>query len=112
MRRTVEKLMAQYGTDVKVSQGAETQDLRAFFQAVHSRNWQNMESVALPLGETSRGQYTYIGPAAVVVQEGDCLLVGEKEYMFRRVEPYHYGGEIVYRWGLCVEKGGEDTWGA
>ena len=53
----------------------------------------------------------YIGPAGQQVQTGETLEVGEKDYMLRRVEPVYYGEEIAYYWGMCVEKGGEDTWG-
>ena len=53
----------------------------------------------------------YIGPADRAVAFGDTLEVGGKDYMVRRVEPVYYGEEIAYYWGMCVEKGGEDTWG-
>lgn len=107
-----EKILAQYGTEMTLCHGGKNQSIRGFFQAVHSKSWQNMEQVATPLGEISRGQYTYIGPADAAASEGDTLIVGEKKYQFRRVEPYYYGNEPVYCWGLCVEKGAEDTWGA
>lgn len=108
----VEKLLARYGTEVTVTDGTAEQTVRAFFRAVNSTSWQSIESVATPLGEISRGQYAYIGPVSVAVQEGDTLVVGEKSYLFRRVEPYWYGSEAVYLWGLCVEKGVNDTWGS
>jgi hypothetical protein len=53
----------------------------------------------------------YIGPAGQVIDVGETLEVGGKEYMVRRVEPVYYGEEVAYFWGMCVEKGGEDTWG-
>lgn len=70
-----------------------------------------MVSLDTPLGEIPRGQYVYIGPADTAVVDGDTLLVGESSYVFRRVEPYYYGEEAIYLWGLCVEKGVNDTWG-
>ena len=69
-------------------------------------------SEATLLGEISRGQYAYIGPVDVEIREGDTLTLGEKTYLFRRVEPYYYGNEAIYNWGLCVEKGVNDTWGS
>ena len=45
------------------------------------------------------------------VKEGDTVKLGQKTYLFRRVEPYWYGNQPVYLWGLCVEKGVNDTWG-
>ena len=70
-----------------------------------------MESDATLLGEISRGQYVYMGPVGVKVKEGDTLVLGERTYLFRRVEHYYYGNEAIYQWGLCVEKGVNDTWG-
>ena len=70
-----------------------------------------MGSVVSLLGEVCRGQYVYLGPADVAVKEGDTLLLGEKSYLFRRVEPYYFGNQPIYQWGLCVEKGVNDTWG-
>jgi hypothetical protein len=70
-----------------------------------------MVPVTTPLGDFSRGQYIYIGPAGIEVQEGDTLTLGEKAYTIRRAELYHYYAQPVYCWGLCVEKGSENTWG-
>ena len=112
MRTMVEKVMAQYGTDMTLVSGEESKTVRGFFRAVNSKSWQSMESEATLLGEITRGQYAYIGPVGVKVQEGDTISLGEKNYLFRRVEPYYYGNQAVYTWGLCVEKGVNDTWGS
>lgn len=112
MRNMVEKVMTQYGTDMTITSGAERKTVRGFFRAVNSKSWQSMESEATLLGEISRGQYAYIGPVGVTVKEGDTVTLGERNYLFRRVEPYYYGNEAVYQWGLCVEKGVNDTWGS
>ena len=48
----------------------------------------------------------------VVVGEGDTLTLGDKTYLLRRVEPYWYRNQAIYLWGLCVEKGVNDTWGS
>ena len=111
MRQTMENSMARYGTDMTiVSEGSEM-TVRGFFRAVNSNSRQHMESVVSLPGEISRGQYVYIGPAGAAVKEGDTLLLGEKSYLFRRVEPYYFGNQPIYQWGLCVEKGVNDTWG-
>ena len=110
MRRTVEALLRQYGTDLRLTSGGETRTLRGFFRAVNSKSWQSMESEATLLGEITRGQYAYIGPADGGAGEGDTLSLGEKNYLFRRAELYYYGNEPIYQWGLCVEKGVNDVW--
>jgi hypothetical protein len=111
MRRTVEKTMARYGTDLTIVSGGESKTVRGFFRAVNSKSWQSMESEASLLGEITRGQYVYMGPAAAAVKEGDTLMLGDRSYLFRRTELYYYGNQAVYQWGLCVEKGVNDTWG-
>ncbi|MBQ3193677.1 MAG: hypothetical protein IJB59_08945 [Oscillospiraceae bacterium] len=111
MRRQVERILNRYGTDLTLVSETETKTARGFFRAVNSKSWQSMESEASLLGEITRGQYVYMGPVDVPVQEGDTLVLGQKAYLFRRVEPYYFGNEAVYRWGLCVEKGVNDIWG-
>ncbi len=112
MRQTVEEVMEKYGTDLTIVSETETKTARGFFRAVNSKSWQSMESDATLLGEITRGQYAYMGPAGVEVEEGDTLVLGNRSYQFRRVEPYYYGNAVVYLWGLCVEKGVNDTWGS
>ncbi len=89
-----------------------TREVRGFFQPVRSKSWQSMVNLATPLGEVFRGQYIYIGPAEVSVCEGELVTLGQKNYFLRRVEQYYYGDEAIYTWGLCVEKGVNDTWGS
>ena len=107
----IDKILSCYGTLVALQRGDMQQEIRAFFQPVRSKSWQYLEGNYSPLGEVPRGQYVYIGPAGQVIDVGETLEVGGKEYMVRRVEPVYYGEEIAYFWGMCVEKGGEDTWG-
>ena len=112
MRAAAEQVMERFGTELTIHHGSETKTLRGFFRAVNSKSWQSMESEATLLGEISRGQYAYIGPMSAGVREGDTLTLGDRTYLFRRVEPYYYRNQAVYQWGLCVEKGVNDTWGS
>lgn len=112
MRKLVESVFRQYGTDMSITSGEKEITVRGFFRAVNSKSWQSMESEATLLGEISRGQYSYIGPVGTAIQEGDTIALGNKTYLFRRVEDYYYGNTPIYRWGLCVEKGVNDTWGS
>ncbi len=110
MREKVDKILLQYGQEVTLRSGDTTKTVRCFFQPVNFTSWLRIENSAMPLGENSRGRYTYIGQADVPVKEGDVLVVGDREYLMRRVDPYYYHREVVYLWALCVEKGGDDTW--
>ena len=112
MKKMVSKLIGQYGTDMTLTSGGNTMTVRAFFRAVNSKSWQSMESEATLLGEITRGQYAYIGPADGGAREGDTISLGEKMYLLRRTELYYFGNDPVYQWGLCVEKGVNDVWGS
>jgi len=112
MRNMVAQVLQTYGTDLVLTGADGVKTLRGFFRAVNSKSWQSMESEATLLGEITRGQYTYIGPADGGAREGDTLTLGDRNYIFRRVEPYYYENQPLYQWGLCVEKGVNDTWGS
>ncbi len=112
MLQTIQRILADYGTDMILTSGTAETTLRGFFRAVNSKSWQSMESEATLLGEITRGQYAYIGPADGGVREGDTLSLGSKIYLVRRVELYYFGNQPLYQWGLCVEKGVNDTWGS
>lgn len=111
MRKMVDKILAQYGTAMTLDGSRGSVEVRGFLQPVRSKSLQSMVPVMTPLGDFSRGQYIYIGPADVAAAVGETLKLGEKAYTIRRAELYHYDSHPVYLWGLCVEKGSEDVWG-
>jgi len=108
----VSTILRQHGTTMILSREGKETRVKGFFQPVRSKSWQSLVDQSTPLGEVFRGQYIYIGPADVAVSEGDVLTVAGKSYFLRRVEQYLYGDAPVYTWGMCVEKGVNDTWGS
>lgn len=111
MKRMIGKIMECYGTAVTLCRQDETFQVRAFFQPVRSKSWQYLEGTYGPLGEVPRGQYVYLGPVEPMAQSGDTLIVAGKAYSMRRAETVYAGSDPAYCWGMCVEKGGEDSWG-
>lgn len=111
MREMIEKILQSYGSALQLQQEEAVHEVRAFFQPVRSKSWQYLEGNYAPLGEIPRGQYVYLGPVSPEAKAGDTLLIGGKSYWLRRTELIRDGNGPVYCWGLCVEKGGEDTWG-
>lgn len=107
----MDKILQRYGIEAQVEHEGSTETVRIFFQPSTSKSWQNMEPVMGPLGKIPGGQFLYIGPARLVIQPGDWVTVGEKGYILRRAEVVMDRSGPVYRWGLCVEKGGDDIWG-
>ena len=108
----VNTILRQHGSKMTLEHDGARVTVKGFFQPVRSKSWQSLVDQETPLGEVFRGQYIYIGPADVDVSEGDILTVGKKSYFLRRVELYRYGDEAVYTWGMCIEKGVNDTWGS
>ena len=111
MRSVVERMMEKYGTAVKLCRGNREWPIKAFFQSVRSKSWDLSESEYSPLGELPRGRHVYIGPLEPEAAAGDTIWVEDKAYLVRRSEIIRDGSGPVYCWGLCLEKGGTDTWG-
>ena len=110
MKRMVDSILRQHGTPMVLLRGEEALRVKGFFQPVRSKSLQSVVSHSTPLGQMDRGQFVYIGPGDVAVEEGDELALGDQRYVFRRTEVYRYSEEIVYTWGLCMEKGRDEEW--
>lgn len=110
MLQIFQRLFRRYGAQIRVTIHEEEQTVQGFFYSVNSRSWQNMEQIFGPLGEVPRGQYICVLPVQVCPVAGSSVAVGEKSYYIRRIEDIRAGGDVLYRWCLCVEKGGDDTW--
>ena len=109
MRTMIAKLLRRYGSDMELV-GGESPVFRAFFHHTGSKSWQNMEKVFSPLGQIPRGQYMIIAPAGIPLAVGTTLKWNGRRCDIRRLEHIMYRNTIVYQWGLCVEKGSENTW--
>lgn len=112
MRRMMGKILRTYGIPAVVVHQEEEKQVCIFFQPSRSRTWQSMEPVVSPLGQIPGGQYLYIGPADQEIAQEDEVRVAGEVYILRRAEAYRDRNGPVYWWGLCVQKGGEDTWGS
>lgn len=112
MRKLMDGFFARYGTEAVITSEESVQKAKVFFHSVNSRSWQNMERMFFPLGEIHRGQYICVLPIEAIARAGDTLTVMGRSYKLRRVEEMFVRGAALYRWGLCVEKGGDDHWGA
>ena len=111
MQHKIRKILDTYGVEMVLKDEIISMTFHGFFQPVRSKSWQYMEGNYSPLGEIPRGQYVYLGPVSPEAKAGDTLTVGQSTYWLRRTELIRDKDGPVYCWGLCVEKGGEDTWG-
>ena len=110
MRRMVDKLLKQYGTQIVLFHNGEQICLRGFLQTDGSLSQRSARRKMTPLGEIPGNQYLYIGPASSPAQTGDVLLHNGRKYELRQLETIMYQDAALYHWGLCVEAGGADTW--
>lgn len=107
MRRMVEKIFRYHGQDMVIDRAGEKSPVRGFLQAVTGTAREKAVLQAGPLGLVSSGRYMYFGPMEPELRQGDTLVAGDKSYTVRRAETV----SGTYVWGMCVEKGSEDTWG-
>ena len=61
MKKTMETLMARWGTDMTIVSAEEHKTVRGFFRAVNSKSWQNMESVVSLLRPYLKSGFTFVG---------------------------------------------------
>ncbi len=101
MRIMIEKLLWQYGMDIRVA----GKPVRALFQPVTG----HLERLALqdpgPLGLQSRQRYLYIGPVEPQVQMDTELTVAGQRYAVRSAHQIAGDNGPAYSWAMCVEKG-------
>lgn len=103
-------LIARYGSQMKLLHDGETYTVRAFLQDTHAKSQENVQREFSPLGEIPKGRFVYLGPVEPAAVAGDVLTWQGRQFLLRRAEPVLVGDTAVYRWGLCVEKGGEYPW--
>ena len=105
MRRTVERLIEHHGSQVTIHTHGTIYRSKVLLQLVASRSWQNMERLIPTGGEVLRGQFLLICPSAIPIEPADTIILGERTFLLRRVEPFRFRDRNVFFWGLCVEGG-------
>lgn len=111
MVQTMDALIQKYGTKMVLCHADQQHQIRAFLQGFKSKSQDNSHQQMAPLGEVNRGVYVYMGPVQPMAEAGDELVWEQRRFVLRRAEPVMVGNTAGYCWGLCVEKGGADTWG-
>lgn len=105
MKKVIERIIRDYGSDVTVVYEDEHIVTRAFLQLVTSKSWQNMERMIPSGGQVKRGQFLYIGPPDVSLHDAVRLECGGRRFRVRRGDAILYRNEPMFIWGLCVEGG-------
>lgn len=107
MKGTVEKMLRWYGNEMTLVQNGKQTVVQAFLQETRSRSQEYAQREFSPLGEICRGLYVYIGPAEPLAEMGDRIRFGNRQFEVRRGEAVKVNNEILYCWGLCVERGAD-----
>lgn len=113
MHKMLAKIFKTYGTLLFLKRQDGTYDsMKAFLQPRKSLSQRNATKRISPLGEILGDTYLFICTADCGVQVGDTLKQrgAGAYYEVRQVETVLYKNEPLYLWGLCVQKGGDDTW--
>ena len=111
MEQMIQDILDSLGSDLVLHHQGKEYDLRAYFRPVQSKSWSYLEGEYSPLGEIPRGQYVYIGPAEPLAEVDDEIRINYTFYRVRRSEVIMGFYGPLYCWAMCVEKGGDDTWG-
>ena len=101
----VNQLIKQHGSPITLVRDGAQVDFRGFLQHSGSKSWQNMERLIPTGGEVLRGQFLLICPSAIPIEAADTIVLGNRTFLLRRVEPFRFRDRNVFYWGLCVEGG-------
>lgn len=111
MQRMMEKLLDSYGRDLELCRGDVRYRIRGILQPVTGRSESWIQVSNSPLGRVEDGRYLYIGPVEPQAMPEDLLLCEGACFVLRRCQCVEGFDGPAYCWGMCVRKGGEDTWG-
>lgn len=112
MRGILSKLIRRYGASMTLVKDGEENSIYGFLQESKSKSTENTHRQFLPVGELYRGRYVYLGPAEPMGEMGDLLIWKDRVFEIRQAEAIFFEDLPVYCWGLCVERGGDGTWGS
>lgn len=107
MRELMQTVLNRHGITVELWHEGKSSLVKAFFQPVIARI---AREISTPLGMAPQGKYHYFGPAEQVIAVGDEIVLGGMNYFVVRAEEVRDGQGIVYRWAVCKQRGGKDTW--
>ena len=102
MRGMVEKLLRQYGMELKLGD----RPVRGLLQPVAGKLDRLAKLEPGPAGLHSRQRYVYIGPLEPEPRADMVLMARGKGYLVRSCHQIAGPDGPFYSWAMCVEKGG------
>lgn len=110
MKTMIDRILAQYGSEMTVTHGKDAQTVRAFLQPVTEKSWSELRKTVQQLGQIPAERYVYIGPAEAAVSDGDAVCLGERTFLVCRSEQLNVHGQALYVWALLRQKEAADAW--
>lgn len=104
---TIDKVLKKYGSGITVQRQGASLAFQGFLQHFRSKSQENTQRSFGPLGEIAKGRYILLAPMQPELEVGDTLIRKDLRVIIRRLETVEVNGRPAYRWGLCVEKGGD-----
>ena len=101
MRKDIERALEQFGRSVTLytAQYPEGVAVNACFQPVRERG--TAKAAPTPLGWVVQDKFTYIGPAQVRLDGGNCRLEADGvRYRMRTAQPVYVGGRLTHWWAV------------
>ena len=110
MRRMLEHILAQYGSEMTLHMAEGERRVRAFLQPVTAKGLEAARRTIQELGEIPEERYLYIGPAQTPLQEDDSVEFQAERYRVCRAQTLVVADEALYVWALARKEGGNDPW--
>lgn len=105
MRRSIERMISVNGVEAELHTVKGIFSQRVMLQLIASKSWQNMERMVPTGGELLRGQYLLLCSCRIPIEAADTVVMGNRTFVIRRIEPIRYRNRELFYWGLCVEGG-------
>lgn len=110
MRERIDKILAQYGSEMLLAQADGERTVRAFLQPVTASSREVVRKAVGHLGELPGGRWVYIGPADAPLREEDRIVLRGERFRVRQAELLVVAEEALYVWALLQKDGGEAAW--
>lgn len=110
MRERIDKILAQYGSEMLLARADGERTVRAFLQPVTEKSRETMRKTIGMLGEIPVGRFLYVGPAEPALPEDAEVRFRGESYRACRTETLVVADEALYVWGLLKKEGGDEPW--
>lgn len=110
MQLHLETVFSRYGTAMTNARSKES--FRGFLQPYRTRARDGIQAEYVLQGKITGGRWILIAPVQAALSENDVVILQQRRYCIRRIEPVFAGDTAAYLWGICTEEGSTQSWGS